>query len=212
MVEFEYRQKIAKAVSLELPSEQVLYSERGQGGDFQLNPVLLELHKNRNLPLATVLIGVVEYEEAPRVILTRRSENLKKHSGQVAFPGGKVDDTDPSPLDAVLRETEEEIGLTSGYIDIAGYLQTFETGSGFLVLPVVGYVRPGFELKINTEEVADVFEVPLNFLMNRENHNIKQDVWNGQLRSYYSMSHEQHHIWGVTAGILRNLSERAFDD
>jgi 8-oxo-dGTP pyrophosphatase MutT (NUDIX family) len=212
MVEFEYRQKIAKAVSLELPSEQVLYSERGQGGDFQLNPVLLELHKNRNLPLATVLIGVVEYEEAPRVILTRRSENLKKHSGQVAFPGGKVDDTDPSPLDAVLRETEEEIGLTSGYIDIAGYLQTFETGSGFLVLPVVGYVRPGFELKINTEEVADVFEVPLNFLMNRGNHNIKQDVWNGQLRSYYSMSHEQHHIWGVTAGILRNLSERAFDD
>jgi 8-oxo-dGTP pyrophosphatase MutT (NUDIX family) len=212
MVEFEYRQKIAKAVSLELPSEQVLYSERGQGGDFQLNPVLLELHKNRNLPLATVLIGVVEYQEAPRVILTRRSENLKKHSGQVAFPGGKVDDTDPSPLDAVLRETEEEIGLTSGYIDIAGYLQTFETGSGFLVLPVVGYVRPGFELKINTEEVADVFEVPLNFLMNRENHNIKQDVWNGQLRSYYSMSHEQHHIWGVTAGILRNLSERAFDD
>ena len=212
MVEFEYRQKIAKAVSPELPSEQVLYSERGQGGDFQLNPVLLELHKNRNLPLATVLIGVVEYEEAPRVILTRRSENLKKHSGQVAFPGGKVDDTDPSPLDAVLRETEEEIGLTSGYIDIAGYLQTFETGSGFLVLPVVGYVRPGFELKINIEEVADVFEVPLNFLMNRENHNIKQDVWNGQLRSYYSMSHEQHHIWGVTAGILRNLSERAFDD
>ena len=212
MVEFEYRQKIAKAVSPELPSEQVLYSERGQGGDFQLNPVLLELHKNRNLPLATVLIGVVEYEEAPRVILTRRSENLKKHSGQVAFPGGKVDDTDPSPLDAVLRETEEEIGLTSGYIDIAGYLQTFETGSGFLVLPVVGYVRPGFELKINPEEVADVFEVPLNFLMNRENHNIKQDVWNGQLRSYYSMSHEQHHIWGVTAGILRNLSERAFDD
>lgn len=212
MVEFEYRQNIAKAVSPELPSEQVLYSERGQGGDFQLNPVLLELHKNRNLPLATVLIGVVEYEEAPRVILTRRSENLKKHSGQVAFPGGKVDDTDPSPLDAVLRETEEEIGLTSGYIDIAGYLQTFETGSGFLVLPVVGYVRPGFKLKINTEEVADVFEVPLNFLMNRENHNIKQDVWNGQLRSYYSMSHEQHHIWGVTAGILRNLSERAFDD
>ena len=212
MVEFEYRQKIAKAVSPELPSEQVLYSERGQGGDFQLNPVLLELHKNRNLPLATVLIGVVEYEEAPRVILTRRSENLKKHSGQVAFPGGKVDDTDPSPLDAVLREKEEEIGLTSGYIDIAGYLQTFETGSGYLVLPVVGYVRPGFELKINTEEVADVFEVPLNFLMNRENHNIKQDVWNGQLRSYYSMSHEQHHIWGVTAGILRNLSERAFDD
>ena len=126
MVEFEYRQKIAKAVSPELPSEQVLYSERGQGGDFQLNPVLLELHKNRNLPLATVLIGVVEYEEAPRVILTRRSENLKKHSGQVAFPGGKVDDTDPSPLDAVLREAEEEIGLTSGYIDIAGYLQTFE--------------------------------------------------------------------------------------
>ena len=81
-----------------------------------------------------------------------------------------------------------------------------------MVLPVVGYVRPGFELKINTEEVADVFEVPLNFLMNRENHNIKQDLWNGQLRSYYSMSHGQHHIWGVTAGILRNLSERAFDD
>ena len=212
MVEFEYGQKIAKAVSPELPSEKVLYSGRGQSGDFQLNPVLLELHKNRDLPLATVLIGVVEYEEAPRVILTRRSENLKKHSGQVAFPGGKVDDTDPSPLDAVLRETEEEIGLTSGYIDIAGYLETFETGSGFMVLPVVGFIRPGFELKINTEEVADVFEVPLNFLMNRENHNIKQDVWNGQLRSYYSMSHEQYHIWGVTAGILRNLSERAFDD
>ena len=212
MVEFEYRQKIAKAVSPELPSEKVLYSGRGQSGDFQLNPVLLELHKNRDLPLATVLIGVVEYEEAPRVILTRRSENLKKHSGQVAFPGGKVDDTDPSPLDAVLRETEEEIGLTSGYIDIAGYLETFETGSGFMVLPVVGFIRPGFELKINTEEVADVFEVPLNFLMNRENHNIKQDVWNGQLGSYYSMSHEQYHIWGVTACILRNLSERAFDD
>ena len=212
MVEFEYRQKIAKAVSPELPSEQVLYSGRGQSGDFQLNPVLLELHKNRDLPLATVLIGVVEYEQSPRVILTRRSENLKKHSGQVAFPGGKVDDTDPSPLDAVLRETEEEIGLTSGYIDISGYLETFETGSGFIVLPVVGFIRPGFELKINTEEVADVFEVPLNFLMNRENHNIKQDIWNGQLRSYYSMSHGQHHIWGVTAGILRNLSERAFDD
>ncbi|EJW21616.1 NUDIX hydrolase [alpha proteobacterium IMCC14465] len=212
MAEFEYRQKIAKAVSPELPPEQVLYEGRGQSGDFQLNPVLRDLHKNRDLPLATVLIGVVEYEEAPRVILTRRSEKLKKHSGQVAFPGGKVDETDPSPLDAVLRETEEEIGLTAGYIDIAGYLETFETGSGFMVLPVVAYVRPGFELKINAEEVADVFEVPLNFLMNRENHHIKQDVWNGQLRSYYSMSHGQHHIWGVTAGILRNLSERAFDD
>lgn len=210
MNESDYRHRIVNVVSPDLPPEQVLHRDRGQNGDFQLNPVLLETHRDRVLPLAAVLIGVVEYEEEPTVILTRRSEKLKKHSGQVALPGGRVDVSDPSPLAAVLRETEEEIGLTSGFVDIAGYLETFETGSGFRVLPVVGFVRPGFKLNVNMDEVADVFEVPLAFLMNRANHKIESDVRDGQVISYYSMSHGRHHIWGVTAGILRNLSERAF--
>ena len=142
------------------------------------------------------------------VLLTQRSADLNEHAGQVAFPGGKIDATDASPLDAALREAEEEVGLDADFVEPIGYLDLYGTGFGFRILPTVARVRPGFELTINQSEVDDAFEVPLAFLMNPANHQVHSKEFRGMERSYYAMPYAERYIWGATAGMLRVLYER----
>jgi 8-oxo-dGTP pyrophosphatase MutT (NUDIX family) len=158
---------------------------------------------------AAVLIPVVAHDE-PTVLLTMRAAHLNSHAGQISFPGGKIDPTDGSPLDAALREAEEEIGLDRSFVDPVGYLDLYATGFGFRILPTLARVKPGFELTINTSEVDDAFEVPLSFLMNPENHQLHSKEFRGAERSYYAMPFAERYIWGATAGILRVLYERIY--
>jgi 8-oxo-dGTP pyrophosphatase MutT (NUDIX family) len=157
---------------------------------------------------AAVLVPIVMHADEPTVLLTERASNLRDHSGQIAFPGGKIDATDASPLDTALREAEEEIGLDRGFVDPIGYLDLYATGFGFRILPTVARVKPGFRLSINRGEVDDAFEVPLSFLMNPANHQLHSKEFRGMERSYYAMPYAERYIWGATAGILRVLYER----
>jgi 8-oxo-dGTP pyrophosphatase MutT (NUDIX family) len=158
---------------------------------------------------AAVLIPVVDHPQ-PTVLLTQRSPHLNNHAGQISFPGGKIDATDASPLDAALREAEEEVGLTREFVEPVGYLDLYGTAFGFRILPTVARVKPGFKLKLNASEVDDAFEVPLAFLMNPENHQIHSKEFRGMERSYYAMPFAERYIWGATAGILRVLYERIY--
>jgi 8-oxo-dGTP pyrophosphatase MutT (NUDIX family) len=158
---------------------------------------------------AAVLIPVVDRPE-PTVLLTQRTEHLSSHAGQIAFPGGKIDAGDASPMDAALREAEEEVGLKREFIEPIGYLDLYGTAFGFRILPTVAKVKPGFKLDINQYEVVDAFEVPLAFLMNPENHQIHTKEFRGIERSYYAMPFAERYIWGATAGILRVLYERIY--
>ena len=148
--------------------------------------------------------------DGPTLTLTRRPEKMRAHAGQVAFPGGRIDPGDESPLAAALREAEEEIGLDAKYIDPIGYLDLYLTFSRFRILPLVAHVDPGYAMKINPGEVADAFEVPLEFLMHPGNHQRLKRDWKGIERQYYAMPFGDRYIWGVTAGILRNLYERIY--
>ena len=179
-------------------------------GDHRLNPDLGPLFVHDKLRDAAVLIPVVDRGDEAGVILTKRAETLRSHSGQIAFPGGRIDPTDASPEHAALRETEEEIGLTSDFIEIVGRMPDYVSGSGFRIAPVLAVVRPGFMLTINQDEVDDAFEVPLGFLMNPANHNRESRVWQDRERFFYTMPFDDRYIWGVTAGIIRTLYERLY--
>ncbi len=157
---------------------------------------------------AAVLLPIVMRSE-PTVLLTLRTSHLSTHSGQIAFPGGKVDATDADAVSAALREAQEEIGLNSAFIEVLGKLPIYTTGSMFHVTPVVALVSPGFILQPNPFEVADVFEVPLWFLMNPANHRHHVVHWQGVEREWLSMPYQdgatERFIWGATAGMLRNF-------
>lgn len=176
-------------------------------GDHGTDRMLRLIAEERPIRPAAVLIPVIEHAE-PTVLLTMRAAHLNDHAGQIAFPGGKIDATDNSPLDAALREAEEEIGLDRSYVEPIGYLDVYGTGFGFRILPTVARVRPGFELTINKSEVDDAFEVPLSFLMDPGNHQLHSKEFRGAQRSYYAMPFAERYIWGATAGILRILYER----
>jgi 8-oxo-dGTP pyrophosphatase MutT (NUDIX family) len=159
---------------------------------------------------AAVLVPVVMHEREPTVLLTQRSEGLRNHAGQIAFPGGRVDPADASPLHAAYREAEEEIGLERSLVEPIGYLDGYLTSSNYLVVPVVGLVSPAYSLSLNAHEVADAFEVPLSFLMNPDRHELHAREWKGRLRRYYAIPYGERYIWGATAGIIRNLYERLY--
>ena len=156
---------------------------------------------------AAVLVPVVQRRE-PTVLLTARATNLRHHSGQIAFPGGRMDPEDASPLDTALREAEEEIGLERRFVTPIGYLDAYLTTTNYLIAPVVGLVTPNFSLTLNPFEVADAFEVPLHVILDPERHELHSREWKGSLRHYYAISFNERYIWGVTAGIIRNLYER----
>ena len=154
---------------------------------------------------AAVLVPVVIHPERPAVLLTRRTDHLHNHPGQVSFPGGRVEKTDLSPVMTALRETEEEIGLDPERIELLGDLPTYFTGTGFSITPVVGLVHLPFELKLDTFEVAEAFEVPLAHFLDPANHRRERREYKGRIREYYAMPYDNHFIWGATAGILVSL-------
>ena len=178
-------------------------------GDPGTDKMLEIIAREQPVRPAAVLIAVVDHPE-PTILLTQRSTHLNDHAGQIAFPGGKIDATDSSPLDAALREAEEEVGLSREFVEPLGYLDLYGTAFGFRILPTVARVRPGFELAINHSEVDDAFEVPLSFLMNPVNHQVHSKEFRGLERSYYAMPFAERYIWGATAGMLRVLYERIY--
>ncbi len=158
---------------------------------------------------AAVLVPIVVRPEGLSVLLTQRASQLNAHSGQIAFPGGKVD-SDESPLAAALREAHEEIGLEARFIEPLGWLDAYLTGTGFRIAPLVVLVDPGFTLSVNRREVDEAFETPFAFLMDPANHRLDTREWQGRIRTFYAMPYEGRYIWGATAGILRNMYEKLF--
>ncbi len=181
----------------------------GQRGDHDLNPGMTVPDKTRP---AAVLVPIVAHDFGPTVLLTKRSEDLPVHAGQVSFPGGRVDPGDLDAVDTALRETEEEIGIERSSIDIAGRLDTYLTRTGYEVVPVVGLLEPPIRARPDPSEVAEVFEIPLSMVLDRRNHQRHSRVWQSVTRHFYVLPHDQHYIWGATAGMLVNLADRLLQD
>ncbi|MBM3395588.1 MAG: CoA pyrophosphatase [Betaproteobacteria bacterium] len=154
---------------------------------------------------AAVLVPVINRAEGPTLMLTQRTAHLNDHAGQISFPGGRVEQADAGRAHTALRETEEETGLHPRHIEILGHLPEWDIQTGYRVTPVVGWIEPPFELRPDPFEVAEVFEVPLAFLLNPDNHRRHSDVVNGRHRHYYSMPYEDRYIWGATAGMIHTL-------
>ncbi len=183
------------------------YNANGIGrSDFDLNPAFRPT-EDTVLRRAAVLVPIVNHRSGPTVLLTKRTEHLRSHAGQVSFPGGKIDDNDSGPIAAALRETREEIGLGTDYIDVRGRLETYQTSTGFAVTPIVAIVKPGFTLTLEECEVEEAFECPLAFLRDRNNHQKRSGVWKGIERHYYAMPYNGFYIWGATAGMIVNLCD-----
>jgi 8-oxo-dGTP pyrophosphatase MutT (NUDIX family) len=155
---------------------------------------------------AAVLVGVME-NAGPSVLLTQRHGGLSNHAGQIAFPGGRID-AGETPMQAALREAFEETGLESRFVEPLGYLDGYLTVTGYFVVPVVARIKPGFVLTPQVDEVDEIFEVPLAFLLDASNRETQSREWKGLTRSYYVYPYEKRHIWGATAGMIKNLSDR----
>ena len=197
-------------LSLEVPRGLTDPSVEGARGDLDLNPEIWVRAGVKAERPAAVLVPIIDRSE-PTVLLTLRTAELASHAGQVAFPGGKIDLADESPVAAAMREAREETGLAPTLIEPIGYLDLYLTFTGFRILPTVARIKPDFMLDLNPREVTESFEVPLKFLMTPENHQRKSRDWKGVTREYYAMPFENRYIWGATAGILRNLYERVCD-
>ena len=202
----EFFARIRRRLSLDVPAALRDPTAPAVRGDLDLDPESWTKAGVIAAKPAAVLIPVVD-RSTPTVILTQRTADLPSHAGQIAFPGGKIDGEE-TPAGAALREAEEEIGLKPALVEPLGYLDLYLTFSGFRILPTVARIAPDFELTPNRSEVADIFEVPLDYLMRPENYRRKSRDWNGIIRHYYEIPYSNRHIWGVTAGILRNLYER----
>ena len=205
----DFRARARAHLSRELPPEALNPAFAPPRGDRMLNSATPEADALAKARPAAVLASVVARPEGPTVLLTQRASNLRSHSGQIAFPGGKIDDGE-TPLAAALREAHEEIGLAPGAVEPIGWLDPYLTGTGFRIMPLVAVVTPPFTLAINSNEVEDVFETPLSFLMDGGNHQRHQREWQGRQRHFYAMPYQGRYIWGATAGILRNLYERLY--
>jgi 8-oxo-dGTP pyrophosphatase MutT (NUDIX family) len=172
---------------------------------------------NRATALAAVLMPLVMREDQLMLLLTQRTDNLSTHAGQIALPGGRTDPGDADAVETALREAEEEVALPRSHVEVLGTLPTYVTGTAFVITPVVALVRPGFTLVPNPGEVAEVFEVPLQYLMNPAHHRRHEFEWDGVVRQWLSMPYhhvsddpassgtQERFIWGATAGMLRNL-------
>ena len=152
-----------------------------------------------------MLVPIVAHAAELTMLFTQRTAHLKEHSGQVSFPGGRVEARDPTPEATALRETEEEIGLAPRHVELLGRLPEYRTRTGFRITPVVGVVTPPFELRRDEREVEEIFEVPLAFLLDPANHRRQSREWQGELRWFFAMQYQGHTIWGATAGMLVNL-------
>jgi 8-oxo-dGTP pyrophosphatase MutT (NUDIX family) len=174
--------------------------------DYDLNPEA-RAPAPRQLVPASVLLPIVARAE-PTMLFTRRSEHLRRHAGQVSFPGGGAQDGDASLVDTALRELAEETGIAADFVSVEGFLDVYETVTGYAVLPVVGLLREGFALKPDANEVAHVFEVKLAFFLDPANCREHVLEWKGGMRRVYAFEAETHYIWGATASMLVNLAQR----
>jgi len=178
-------------------------------GDDDLNPGMAAPEQ---LTKAAVLVGLVARKNGLTVMLTERADHLSHHPGQISFPGGRVEPHDASFEATALRETSEEIGLDECHIEILGRLDLYNTRTGFQIIPVVGLITPPFELTRDADEVADIFEVPLNFFLNADNHQRQSRQFKGALREFYAMPYQDRYIWGATAGMIVNLYDVLITD
>lgn len=181
--------------------------DRGGGrhrGDHELNPGMFPVGELR---AAAVLVPLVDRPQGFSILLTQRTAHLRRHAGQIAFPGGRVDDGDTDEVATALREAEEEIGLIADYVEPVGRLDRYITRTGFTVTPVVGLIEPGFTLKLDSNEVDDAFEVPLDFILDPKNRQRDSYDYQGVTRYFYVFRYDGRNIWGATAGMLVNLAE-----
>ena len=178
--------------------------------DFDPRPAS-EVDEHHYTP-AAVLAPIVRRPNGFTVLLTLRSSAMPSHAGQVSFPGGRVQAEDGGPVATALRETLEETGIAADFITPVGGFGIYRTGTNYLITPIVGFVAPGFTLAPDPREVEDVFETPLSFLMNAANHELHARDFQGVRREYYAMPWEGRYIWGVTAGMIKLLYERLYED
>lgn len=203
----------ARLAKLRLANRRAMRTDRyaaaerpGSPSDFDLNP---DAPRPSGFTPAAVLIPVMARSPLT-VLLTRRSERLKHHAGQIAFPGGRIDPTDGSAVEAALREAFEEVGLQRSVVEPLGQLDIYRTGTGYEITPVVALIATEFAPILQDDEVAEVFEVPLAHLMDSANHKVHTGMWQGVERRTYSMPWGERYIWGATAGMLKNLHETLF--
>ena len=174
-------------------------------GDHDLNPGVTP--PSTALTPAAVLVPLIDHRNGMSVLLTQRTAHLTAHAGQISFPGGRIEDTDPDAVAAALRETEEEVGLPRERVSVIGRLDTYVTGTGFEIAPIVGVVDPPVPISIDPFEVAEAFEVPLSFILDRRNHQRIEREVGAHNRAYFVLPYQGRNIWGATAGILVNLAE-----
>jgi 8-oxo-dGTP pyrophosphatase MutT (NUDIX family) len=205
----EFFARARARLSLDVPAGLTDASITPKRGDHDADPVMKKISEVRPIKPAAVLVPVVDHSE-PSVLLTQRAQHLPDHPGQVSFPGGKIDKSDASPLASALREAEEEIGLDRSSVEPIGYLDLYLTTLGYRIVPVIARVSPGFSLTLNVSEVDASFEVPLGYLMDQNNIERHSRDWQGMRRHYYAITFGERYIWGVTAGILRNLHDRIY--
>ena len=196
--EEEFRERAVRTLHAEPP-------EMPRRSDDDLNPEARFIPAGAVSKPAAVLVPLVPREGSLNLLLTLRTDHLARHAGQVAFPGGRIDEGDEGPVGAALRETEEETGIAPQFVEPLGFLDTYLTSTTYRVVPVVAIVRPGFTVTPHVGEVADVFEVPLAFLMNPAHHETHSREFLGRQRFYYAMPYDGRYIWGATAGMIRNL-------
>jgi 8-oxo-dGTP pyrophosphatase MutT (NUDIX family) len=207
--EHDFFARARRRLTLDVPPDLADPSILPRRGDHDVDPVMKAIAEVRPIRPAAVLVPIVHHTE-PTVLLTVRTTHLPDHAGQIAFPGGKIEASDETPLAAALRETEEEIGLEKQFIEPLGYLDLYMSALGYRIVPTIARIRPDFRLTLNRAEVDDVFEVPLAFLMEEANHQRHSREWKGMTRTFYAIPFGDRYIWGVTAGILRNLHERIY--
>jgi 8-oxo-dGTP pyrophosphatase MutT (NUDIX family) len=203
--------ELARHGLLPQPSPAIFDARTGRAygpSDWDLNPELKgDLAAMAPPRPAAVLVPIVLRDDLT-VLLTQRSHDMPSHPGQISFPGGKLEASDASAIDCALREAHEEIGLLPADVEALGFLDSYRTGTGFQISPLVGLVHPRFQPRLDPREVLEVFEVPLAFLMDPANHQKASRAWRGRQRFFYAMPYQGRYIWGATAGILKNLHER----
>lgn len=163
--------------------------------------------RDDGLTNAAVLMPLIEREQW-HILLTTRTEHLRRHAGQVSFPGGRADEQDKTPRQTALRETYEEVGIKPEFIEVAGIIEPYLTVTDFHVVPIVGFVQPDVSLTIDKGEVAGVFEVPMLDICDRSNYQRKKIHWQGEWREYWEFMHQEHRIWGATAAMLYSFAGR----